>query len=77
VTASASVGAPPAVTQWIAATVKNYATEAQRPVAVFIQAAGSITFTDGVVPITVNVQGMHFISPLDVTAASGAFVCFQ
>lgn len=76
-TASAQVSAPPAVTGWAPATVKDYSTEAQRPVAIHITVGGSMTFTDGTVSMTVNVQGIYYISPLNVTAASGCQVLFQ
>jgi hypothetical protein len=76
-TAAAKVSAPPAVTGWLPATVKNYSQEAQRPVAIHVQVGGSITFNDGAVSMTVSLQGIHFISPLDVTAASNAQVLFQ
>jgi hypothetical protein len=76
-TASAKVSAPPSATAWAAATVTNYAAAAQRPFGVYVGTGGSITFTDGVVPITLG-PGLHYISPLNVTAVTApAFVLFQ
>jgi hypothetical protein len=77
-TAQAIVSAAPSPIAWQAATVKNYTLEPARPIAVYLGAGGSITFTDGAVPITVAVNGQHFISPLNVTAVTApAFVMFQ
>jgi hypothetical protein len=76
-TAAARVSSPPSATGWAAATVKDYTLEAQRPFGVYVGTGGSITFTDGVVPITLGV-GLHYISPLNVTAVTApAFVLFQ
>lgn len=72
-----SVSAPPSATGWQAATVVNYSAAAQRPFGVYVGTGGSITFTDGAVPITLGI-GLHYISPLNVTAVTApAFVLFQ
>jgi hypothetical protein len=76
-TATAKVSPAPAATGWLPATVKNYAAEPARPAAIHVEVGGSITFTDGTVSMTVLLQGVHYISPLNVTAASNAQVLFQ
>jgi hypothetical protein len=77
-TATAKVSPPPSVTGWQTATVTNYTGAPARPVAVHVEVGGSITILDQFgVQMIITLQGIHYISPLNVTAASNAQVLFQ